>query len=98
MKNIKFPVKARDVHKIERKDSIGISVLGYKDKEKYPMYVSKKCGEDKHVDLLLIGEGEKNHYVLIKDFNTFMYDHTLHRGKKNIFVVIAYKLLKEQTH
>ena len=31
----------------------------------------------------MIGEEGKRHYVLIKDFNTFMYDHTLHCGKKN---------------
>ena len=42
----------------------------------------KKCYENKHVDLLLIGEGEKKHYVLIKDFNTFMYYHTLHRKEE----------------
>ena len=24
----------------------------------------------------------KRHYILIKDFNTFMYDHSLHRGRK----------------
>ena len=40
----------------------------------------------------MIGEKRKRHYVLIKDFNTFMYDHTLHRGK-NIFAVIVCKLL-----
>ena len=45
--------------------------------------MSKKCCEDKHVDLLLIGEEEKKHYVLIKDFNSFMYDHTLHPGRKH---------------
>ena len=32
----------------------------------------------------MIGEGEKKHYVLIKDFNAFIYDHTLHRGKKHL--------------
>ena len=37
---------------------------------------------EKHVDLLLIREEGKRHYVLIKDFNTFMYDDTLHRGRK----------------
>ena len=37
----------------------------------------------KYVDLLLIGEEDKRHYALIKDFNTFMYDHSLHRGKKH---------------
>ena len=23
------------------------------------------------------------HYVLVKDFSTFMYDHTLHHGRKH---------------
>ena len=89
-KDIKFPVNIRDNQKIEKKNSIDISVFGYVNKEKHPIYVSKKCYEEKHVDLLLIGEEGKRHYVLIKDFNTFMY--TLHHGKKNIFVVIIYKL------
>ena len=50
--------------------------------KKHPIYVSKKC-EEKHLDLLLIGEEGKRHYVFIKNFNTFMYDHTLHCGKKH---------------
>ena len=37
----------------------------------------------KNVVKLLIGEKGKRHYVLIKDFNAFMYDHTLHRGRKH---------------
>ena len=41
-KDIKFPVKIRAIHKIEEKYSIGISVFGYENKEKYPIYVSKK--------------------------------------------------------
>ena len=28
----------------------------------------------------MIGKGLKRHYVLIKDFNIFMYYYTLHRG------------------
>ena len=59
----------------EKKNFIGINVFG---NEKHPIYVSKKCWEKKHVDLLLIGEEGKGHYVLIKDCNTFMYDHKLH--------------------
>ena len=58
-------------------------MFGYENKVKYLIYVSKKCCEDKHVDLLLIGEREKNHYVLINNFNAFMYDHTLHREQEN---------------
>ena len=53
-----FPVKIRDISKIAKKNSIGISVFGYENKEKRPIYVSKKCYEEKHVDLLLtIKEG-----------------------------------------
>ena len=69
-KDIKFPVKIRDIHKIGKRNSIGISVFGYKNKEKHPIYISKKC-EEEHVDLLLIGKEAKRHYVLIKYFNTF---------------------------
>ena len=32
--------------------------------------------------------------VLIKDFNTFMYDYALH-FRKNISVIIVYKLLEQ---
>ena len=46
--------------------------------KKHPIYVSKKFCEEKHVDSLLIGEQGKKHYVLIKDFNAFMYDHILY--------------------
>ena len=38
-KNMKFPVKIRDILKIEKKNSIGISIFGYENKEKHPIYV-----------------------------------------------------------
>ena len=82
-KDIKFLVKIRDIHKIEKKISIGISVFGYENKEKHPIYISKKCCDEKYVDLLLIVEVGKRHYVLIKDFNTFMCHHTLFHGKNH---------------
>ena len=31
----------------------------------------------------MIGEEQLIHYVLIRDFNTFIYDHTLHRERKH---------------
>ena len=61
---------------MKRHNSIAISILGYENMEKYPIYVSKQSYEEKHVDLLLIGEEGKSHHVLIKDFNAFMFDHT----------------------
>ena len=83
-------VKVSDTHKIEKKNSIDISVFSYENKEKHSIYVSKKYCVEKHADLILIEDKGKKHYVLIKDFNTFMYDHTLHR-RKNIFVLAEKK-------
>ena len=47
----------------------------------------KKCFEEKYVDLLLIGEKGKRHYVFIKGFNRSMYNHTLHH-RKNILALL----------
>ena len=38
-KDKKFPVKVRDIRKIEKNNFIGISVFSYENKEKYPTYV-----------------------------------------------------------
>ena len=37
-KETKFPVKIRDIHKIEKKNSIAISASGYENKERHPIY------------------------------------------------------------
>ena len=44
-----------------KKNSISISVSGYENKGKHPIYVSKKS-EEKHVDLELIEEKGKRHH------------------------------------
>ena len=44
-KDTKFPVKIRDIHKIEEKNSIGIGALGYENNEKHPIYVSKNVAK-----------------------------------------------------
>ena len=38
-KDIKSPVENRDIHKIGKKNSIRIGVLGYENKEKHPIYL-----------------------------------------------------------
>ena len=79
---IEFPVNAKHYNKIEKQNSINISVFGYENKETYPIYVSKEKYED-HVELLLITKNENKHYVLIKDFNKFMYNQTKHEHRKH---------------
>ena len=40
-KDIQFPVKIRDTHKIEKKDSISINVFGYENREKHDWMYQK---------------------------------------------------------
>ena len=56
--------------------------------------MSKKCWEDKHIKLSLVGEAGKRHRVLIKYFNSMH----LYMVEENIFIVIVYKLLKQQKY
>ena len=79
---IEFPVAAKQYNKIEKQNEININVFGYENKQKYPIHVSKEKYED-CMNLLLITENENKHYVLIKDFNKFMYDTTKHKDKKH---------------
>ena len=65
-KDAKFPVNLETFTKLNKKNSVGISLCGYNNIKS--MY--EKCCEEKHVHLLLIGEDGKKQYELIKDFNT----------------------------
>ena len=56
--------------------------------------MSKKCWEDKHIKLSLVEEAGKRHRVLIKYFNSMH----LCMVEENIFIVIVYKLLKQQKY
>ena len=81
-KDIKLSVKIGDILKIQEKELCCISVFDYENKERYQIYVSKNTLK-RYVDLLLIREEDKRYYVVVKDFNTFMYVHTLHRERKH---------------
>ena len=82
----KFPIKIRDIHRIEKKNCISINVFEYENKEKYLLYVPKNTFKT-HVDLLLLEGKDKKHYVLIKDFDTFIYDHTFTSWKIAFLVI-----------
>ena len=79
---IKFPITIKQINKIEKKNSIRINVFGYEEKQPYPIYISNEKYED-HMELLLITKDENKHYVLIKDFNKFMYQQTKHKERKH---------------
>ena len=88
IKRIEFPVQEKDFGKIEVQNNICINVFGYEDELIYPIFISKQKFEDS-MDLLLLYEDDKSHYVYIRDFNTLCF--TRQKIKiKNGFVRVVY--------
>ena len=80
--NITFPVAQKDYRKIEIMNNINISVFGYEKQDPYPVHMSKEKFNDM-LNLLLITKGKEQHYVLIKNFNKFMYNQTKYKEGKH---------------
>ena len=77
---IEFPVQEKDFSKIEVKNNICI-VFGYENGLVFPIYISDQKFEDS-IDLLLLIDDDKSHYVYIKDFDRFMFHKTKNKNKK----------------
>ena len=78
---IEFPVQEKDFNKIEGKYNICINVFGYENGLNSPIYISDQNFEDS-MDLLLLIDDNKSHYVYIKDFYRFMFHKTKNKNKK----------------
>jgi len=68
--DINFPVSLSDIDKFERRNEDDyLNVFGYDGDKIYPLRHTKQ----KHaIDLLLIDDGQKQHYCLIKNFNKLL--------------------------
>ena len=78
---IGFPVLKKDYCRIEIQNKIYINVFCYENRLTYPVYVSDQKFGDR-MDLLLISDENKSHYVYIKDFNRFMCNKKKNKNKK----------------
>ena len=88
---IEFLVREKDFSKIETKNNICINVFCYENSLTFPIYFSNQKFKYA-IDLLLVNDGDKSHYVHIKDFNRLSF--TKQRIKtKNTFVRIVYSVL-----
>ena len=84
-----FPLDIIDYEKIEDRFQMQVNVIGYENKV-YPLYISKKS-YNQTLNLLLITEKGKLHYVFIKDFNRLMFSRTKHKDKKTSLHVLFTK-------
>ena len=74
-------MQEKDFNKIEVKNNICINVLGYENSLVFPICISDQKFKDS-IDLLLLIDNDKSHYVHIKDFNRFMFHKTKSKNKK----------------
>ena len=75
MDGIEFPVSLKSIDKVEKQNpSISINVFGYEDCI-YPLRVSKVVDKTT-INLLLISDGEKQHYCLIENMSRLLSSQT----------------------
>ena len=78
---IEVSIQEKKFNKIEMKNNRCINVFGFENKLVFPIHISDKKFEDS-MDLLLLIDNERSHYVYIKDFNRFMFHRTKNKNKK----------------
>ena len=77
-----MPLKITDIPRFERQNDCTISVYGYEEKYDnedkkwdhyvYPLKVAREM-KTKHVDMLMLSDGEKTHYCWIKNFSKLLH-------------------------
>ena len=92
---LKFPVKLDQIVIFEKfNPSISINVFGFEDRVVYPLRLSKRKSErserersenEQTINLLLISDGEKQHYCLIKSLSRLLSSQMSKHGHTNVF-------------
>ena len=69
LNGIEFPCGYRDIDKFEKNNKISINLYGYESNEVSILRISKEKQNKTYVNLLLIDDGSKKHYCLIKNLS-----------------------------
>ena len=77
---IYFPISKKDHSRIKKQNNICINLSCYEYKLTYPVYLLERKSGDR-MDLLLISDEYKSHYIYIKDFDRFMFNKTKNKNK-----------------
>ena len=92
--DIVFPLDFNDYELIENSFEININVFGYENKVYTCVFQKKPYAQV--LNLLLITQESKSHYVFIKDFNRLMYSSTKHKDKKHHCMPCLQSFIKEK--
>ena len=93
-----YPVSLRAIDRFEHLNpNISISILGYNKEERvYPLRISK-CTKRKHdIVLLLIKDGEKSHYCLVKNISALLSSQINSNNHKRYFCLNCFNSFKDK--
>ena len=79
---IRLPVSKADHSKIDKKNNICINVFCFENNLFCPVHISDQKFTD-CLNLLLITDYNKSHYVYIKDFNRYIFNKLINKNKKH---------------
>ena len=79
MAGIAFPVATGDIGRFEAQNGVSVNVFGYEDAVVYPLRLTE-LRDRPHVNLLLLADGEKRHYVLVKNLSRLVARRSGHDG------------------
>ena len=86
---ITFPVPEKDFSKTETKNNICINVYCYESTLVFLINISDQKFENS-MDLLLVIDENKSHYMYIKDFDRFVFHKTKNKTFKMVIVVAKF--------
>ena len=87
IQGMRYPVNFRDIDRFEQQNpEISITVLGYNQDERvFPLKISKYTGCKHDIVLLLIKDGGKSHYCLVKNISALLASQiNSHKGTSHI--------------
>ena len=78
------PTPVNQIKRVEKQNEIAINVFGYENKAIVSYKLSERPASIAQINLLLIYEGPKSHYVWIKNLNRLLlYGQTKYHGRKH---------------
>ena len=66
-----MPMSFNGIDKFETLNDVEVNVIGFENRNLFPMRLSKKSYSSLILDILPIYESNNHHYVLINDLNRF---------------------------
>ena len=79
---IDFPTPISQITKIEKQNNLAINVFGWEKNSPVVYRISEQPENIKKINILVITENDKLHYLWIKHFSRFLYDQSKYKCRK----------------